>query len=66
MLTKEDQTSLIWLRMNWENHYKISFEEGDWQALPLLAPADILTADTAIDLREAMKDHFAAHKATRT
>jgi len=65
VLTKEDQTSLIWLRMNWESHYKISFEEGVWQALPLFAPTDILTAETAMELRDAMKDHFVANKAGR-
>jgi hypothetical protein len=26
MLTKEEMTSLIWLRMHWESHYTVSFE----------------------------------------
>jgi hypothetical protein len=61
MLTKEDVTSLTWLRMHWEGHYKISFEDGVWQALPISsARTEILTADSAMRLRDAMKDHFAA------
>jgi hypothetical protein len=60
MLTKEEMTSLIWLRMHWEGHYKISFEDGAWQALPQASPAEILTSDSAVGLRDAMKDHFAA------
>jgi hypothetical protein len=62
MISKEDQTSLIWLRMNWESHYQISFEDGIWQALPSFSPAEILTADSAYGLRDVMKDHFAARQ----
>ena len=43
MMTKEDQTSLIWLRMHWESHCQISFEDGVWQA-PLTAPTDCGTS----------------------
>lgn len=63
MLTKEEVTSLTWLRMHWEGHYKISFEDGVWQALPVCSSAtEILTADSAMHLRDAMKDHFATAK----
>ncbi len=65
MLTKEDLTSLTWLRMHWEGHYKISFEDGVWQALPVASPTDILTSDSAVGLRDAMKDHFAGIAAAR-
>jgi hypothetical protein len=67
MLTKEEMTSLIWLRMHWESHYTVSFEEGVWQALPLASPGEILTSDGAVGLRDEMKDHFAgmAAKARR-
>ena len=65
MLTKEEMTSLTWLRMHWEGHYKISFEGGVWQALPMSNSTEILTADSAVHLRDAMKDHFAATRPGR-
>ena len=59
MMTREEMTSLIWLRWHWESHYKITLEDGVWQALPMGNSADILTADNPMRLRDAMKDHFA-------
>ena len=59
MITDEELTSLIWLRWHWESHYKITLEDGVWQALPTFA-TDIVTADSCMHLRDAMKDHFAA------
>ena len=64
MISKEDQSSLIWLRWHWESHFTISLEDGVWQALPLYAD-DILTADTPLRLRDAMKDHFFAQEIGR-
>lgn len=57
MMTKEETT-----RWHWESHYKITLEDGVWQALPMGNSVDILTADTPMRLRDAMKDHFAGFR----
>ena len=40
MISREDMTSLIWLRMHWENYYQISLDDGLWRALPVGGSAD--------------------------
>lgn len=61
MLTREDQSSLIWLRMHWENFYEITFDDGVWKAVFNYNPTDVLTADSPMELRDAMRDHYAEH-----
>jgi hypothetical protein len=63
VISREDMTSLIWLRMHWENYYQISLDDGLWRALPVGGSADLLTAQSALQLRDAMKDDFAARAA---
>ncbi len=63
MISREDMTSLIWLRMHWETYYQISLDDGLWRALPVGGSADALTAKSALQLRDAMKDDFAARAA---
>jgi len=66
MISGEDMTSLTWLKMHWETYYAISLhDDGVWQALPVDSDTDILTADSALRLRDAMKDDFAARAARK-
>jgi hypothetical protein len=65
VITREEMTSLIWLRWHWETHFKITYEDGVWQALPSYAPDEILSADTPMRLRDAMKNHFAVAQVNR-
>jgi hypothetical protein len=62
VISREDMTSLTWLRMHWETYYQISLDDGLWRA-PVGGRADFLTAKSALQLREAMKDDFAARAA---
>ena len=59
MLTREDQTSLVWLQWNWEDYYEITLEDGTWRAASLLAPDDVLTADNPYGLRDEIHAHHA-------
>ena len=63
MINAEDMTSLTWLKMHWETHYTISLHDGVWEALPVGGDTVILTADSAVRLRDAMKDDFAVRAA---
>jgi hypothetical protein len=60
MISKEDMTSLIWLQWHWDSRYVIKLVEGVWQAHPADRPLVVLTADSAMELRDKMKDDFAA------
>ena len=64
MLSQEDQTSLIWLQWHWEKHYVIRVMDGEWQAYAADAPLEVLSANSAMELRDRMKDDF-AERATR-
>lgn len=59
MLSREDQTSLIWLQWHWDKHYVIKVIDGVWQAHPADSPTEVLTADGPMQLRDAMKDDYA-------
>ena len=63
MISRENMTSLTWLRMHWETHYQITLDDGVWHAVPLGSDTGVLTADSALALRDAMKDDFAARAA---
>jgi hypothetical protein len=68
MLSKEDRTSLTWLQMNYETHFKITLEDdGTWRALPLSGQPEVLTSDTACGLRDAIRDQLGLEaQATRS
>jgi len=65
MISKEDQTSLIWLQWHWDKHYVIKIIDGTWQAHPADRPLVVLAADSAMDLRDLMRDDYATNKAGR-
>ena len=58
-LSKEDRTSLTWLRMNYEDEFRITLEDdGTWQALPLSGEPDVLTSDDPYGLRDDMRAYL--------
>jgi hypothetical protein len=70
-LSRADQTSLNWLRMNYESHYRIDYltpadDAACWQAVWRHdgEPAT-LVADSAMDLRDMMKDDHARRRQAR-
>lgn len=65
MISAEDMTSLTWLKMHYESYYQISFGDGLWQALHADGGVGVLTADSAVGLRDAMRDDLAARAARK-
>jgi len=63
MLSKEDQSSLLDLTWHWESAYAFSVVEGVWQAVPAIEPSAVLTADTAEELREKVRQDYASRQA---
>jgi hypothetical protein len=65
MLTGDDRESLVWLRTHWDGHYVIGLADGVWRAGRVSNPAVVLTADTARDLRDMLKDDYAGQVSQR-
>jgi hypothetical protein len=65
MLSKEDQTSLIWLQWHWDRHYVIRVMDGVWSAIPEGQTALVLMADSATELRDKMRDDWAERMSKR-
>jgi hypothetical protein len=59
MLTGDDHRSLIWLQTNWGGYYMISLADGVWRAVRISNPAVVLTADSARQLRDLLRDDHA-------
>ena len=64
MLSKEDQSALLDLTWHWESAYAFSVVEGIWQAVPAIEPATVLSADTAEQLREKVRQDYASRQAS--
>ena len=64
MLTKEDESSLLDLAWHWESAYAFSVVEGVWQAVPVVAPSVVITADTAEELREKVRQDYTSRRGT--
>jgi hypothetical protein len=58
MLSEEDQSSLLDLAWHWESAYSFSVIEGVWQAVPAADTAAVLTAATASELREKVRQDY--------
>jgi len=50
--------SLADLRWHWGSAYAFSYSNGIWSAQPVDAPAEILTADSAIALRTLVRQDY--------
>jgi hypothetical protein len=59
MLSEEDRQALIVLQWHWDGYYKIAVADGVWRAQRLDQPARFITADSARELRQMMKDDYA-------
>jgi nitroimidazol reductase NimA-like FMN-containing flavoprotein (pyridoxamine 5'-phosphate oxidase superfamily) len=64
MLSKEDQSSLLDLAWHWEAAYTFSVIEGQWQAVPAADLSAVLTAATAEELREKVRQDYANRQAS--
>jgi nitroimidazol reductase NimA-like FMN-containing flavoprotein (pyridoxamine 5'-phosphate oxidase superfamily) len=63
MLSKEDQSALLDLTWHRESAYSFTVTEGLWQAVPAIEPSAVLTADTAEELREKVRNDYASRPA---
>lgn len=61
-MTSEDATALFQLRCRWQDIYTIALRDDIWSAWRLDSPVTILTADTAPELRELLRDDYAAQR----
>lgn len=59
MLTKEEQSDLLNLAWNWDTVYRFEVIDGVWKAILALDPAIVLTADSADDLRQKVREDYA-------
>jgi hypothetical protein len=60
LLSPDEQTDLIDLTWHWDTAYRIDVIDGVWRAIPHADKATVLTADSAWDLRQLIRDDYAA------
>jgi len=56
----EQQTTLNSLRWHWDKFYAVNCDGETWTAIPAVAPDVVLTASSAMELRTAMQNDYAA------
>jgi hypothetical protein len=67
MLNPADEAALRDLSWHWENAYTFAVVDDTWTAAPADSPADILTAESASELRELVRaDYAERHPVART
>ena len=59
MLTREEQSDLLNLAWNWDSAYRFEVIDGIWKATSVLDRATVLTADSADELRQKVRDDYA-------
>lgn len=57
-LSREDQSALNDLNWHWDTAYSTRFDGDTWSACPLSDPTAVLTAETADELRLAMRADY--------
>ena len=60
MLDSDAQTTLTDLRWHWEDAYQIDCRDGAWLAVSLSDPFVTISRDSAAELREALRQDYAA------
>jgi hypothetical protein len=60
MLDTDAQTTLNSLRWHWEKASAVNCDGESWMAIPAMAPDVVLTASSAMELRTAMHNDYAA------
>jgi hypothetical protein len=66
-LTRSEQSSLTQLSWHWEGGYEnfTVTDDGTWQASPVGEPGTVLTARSAEELREKIRDDYPSRQARR-
>jgi hypothetical protein len=59
-VTSEEATTLWELRCRWGDAYRVTLADGVWAANRLANSTVVLTADTGEELRQAIRDDYAA------
>ncbi len=63
MLSREEQTDLLDLQFHWDTAYRFQVTDGIWTATPAIDRAHVLTAESAWDLRELVRNDYAERQA---
>jgi hypothetical protein len=63
MVTDLQRDALLDLWVNWGTAFQFSISAGGevWAAAPHTDPATVITADTAAELRDLVRDYYAGH-----
>jgi hypothetical protein len=64
VLSPEEQADLIDLTWHWETAYSFKVVDSEWQAIPAGDPAEVLTADSAWELREKVRADYAVRQSS--
>ena len=59
MLTREEQSDLLNLAWNWDSAYTFEVIDGVWKATSTADPVAVLTADSADELRQKVREDYA-------
>lgn len=66
MLSREQELDLTGIRWHWQTAYTVDLDDdGVWTAVPHVAPSDVLTADTADELRTLIRADYFKRTGTR-
>lgn len=62
MLTREEQSDLLNLSWNWDTVYRFEVVDGVWKAILALDPSTVLTAGSAEELRQKVREDYAGRQ----
>ncbi len=66
MLTRKQELDLTGIRWHWQTAYTVGLDDGVWTAGDFhLAPSEVLTADTADELRTLIRADYFKRTGTR-
>lgn len=57
-ISRSDQSALNDLNWHWDTAYNISFDGVTWSASPLTQPTAVLTAESAPELRQQIREDY--------
>jgi hypothetical protein len=59
LLTEQELQELVWIQAHWAEHYQISVIDDVWRAERKRHATEIITADSAHQLRDRLRDDYA-------
>ena len=65
-LDSESQTTLNDLRWHWSDAYDVDCRDGVWVAAPKTDPFAIISRDSAVELRMAIRDDYTKRAGQRS